>query len=174
MVRFARARRRLFATLVGALPFLLAEPARAFERQWHVGGGFGVASESGGYDMGLVLGLHGAYGISDVFDVRLELQGSRHDFGGIPVSLYFARAGLAYKLDVLQWIPYLGGAGGAFSVVWDEGATIKPCATAFVGLDYAVSEHVSVGVLGAFDYVFANPNLVVGTGLVRGEYRFGW
>jgi hypothetical protein len=173
MVRFARARRRLFATLASALLFLLAEPARAFERQWHVGGGLGAASGSGGYDVGPVLGLHGAYGISDVFDVRLELQGSRNDFGAIPVSLYLARAGLSYKLDLLQWIPYAGGSAGALSAVWDGGATIKPSAGGFVGLDYAVSEHVGVGVFGALDYVFANPNLVVGTGLVRGEYRFG-
>ena len=173
MARLARARRRLFATLASTLGLLLAPPAHAFERQWHVGGGFGVASENEAFDVGLALGLHGAYGISDVFDARVELQGSRHDFGGIPVSLYLARAGLAYKLDVLQWIPYAGGAGGVFSVVWDEGATIHPCATGFVGLDYALSEHVGVGVFGALDYVFANPNLIVGTGLVRGEYRFG-
>jgi hypothetical protein len=170
----ARARRRLFATLASALGLFFAEPARAFERQWHVGGGFGVASESGGYDAGLALGLHGAYGLSDVFDVRLELQGSRHDVGGIPVALFFTRAGLAYKVDVLEWIPYVGGSAGAFGVVWDEGANVRPCAGGFAGLDYAVSRHVGIGAYFALDYVFANPNLVVGTGLVRGEYRFGW
>ncbi len=174
MLCLPRARRRLFATLASALPFLFADRAVAFERQWHVGGGFGVASESGDHDLGLVLGLHGAYGLSDVFDVRLELQGSRNDIGGIPVSLYFARAGLAYKLDVLEWIPYVGGSAGGLSAVWDDGATIRPCAGGFVGLDYAVSRHVGVGGFFALDYVFANPNLVVGTGLVRGEYRFGW
>ena len=167
-------RKTLFATLASACTFLAAGPARAFERQWHVGGGFGVASASGGYDMGLALGLHGAYGISDVFDARLELQGSRNYFGDIPVSLFLARAGLAYKLDVLQWIPYAGGSAGAFSAVWDGGATIKPCAGGFVGLDYAISRHVGVGGFFSFDYVFANPNLAVTTGLVRGEYRFGW
>lgn len=174
MVRFARARRWLFATLASAPALFLVEPARAFERQWHVGGGFGVASESGGYDTGLVLGLHGAYGLSDVFDARLELQGSRNDLGGLPVSLYLARAGLAYKLDVIQWIPYIGGSAGAFAVAWDGGGRVKPCAGGFVGLDYAVSRHVGVGGFFALDYIFANPNLIVGTFLVRGEYRFGW
>ena len=174
MVRSARARRRLLATLASLVSLSLAEPARAFERQWHVGGGFGVSSESGGYDVGLVLGLHGAYGLSDVFDVRLELQGSRNDLAGLPVSLFFARGGLAYKLDVLQWIPYVGASAGGFAVAWDGGGTIKPCAGAFVGLDYAVSRHVGVGGFFTLDYIFANPNLIVGTGLVRGEYRFGW
>ena len=125
MVRFARARRRLMTTLASALTLLFAGHARAFERQWHVGGGLGAASESGRYDERLVLGLHGAYGISDVFDARLELQGSHDDFG-IPEWLYLARAGLAYKLDVLQWIPYVGGSAGAFIVAWDGGATIHP------------------------------------------------
>jgi hypothetical protein len=178
MVRLARARRRLLATLASAPALFFAEPARAFERQWHVGGGLGAASasasEGAGFGMGLALGLHGAYGISDVFDARLELQGSRHDVGGIPVSMFLTRAGLAYKLDVLEWIPYVGGSAGAFGVVWDEGATIRPCAGGFAGLDYAVSRHVGVGVFVALDYVFANPNLIAGTGLVRGEYRFGW
>src|SRR5262245_42167567 len=174
MLGFARARRRLFATLASAPLLFLAEQASAFERPWHLAGGIGVSSESGGYDAGLVLGLHGAYGLSDVFDVRLELQGSRNDLAGLPVSLYFARGGLAYKLDVLQWIPYVGGSAGGFAVLWDGGGTIRPCAGGFVGLDYAVSRHVGVGGFFALDYVFANPNLIVGTGLVRGEYRFGW
>jgi hypothetical protein len=149
-------------------------PTRAFERQWHVGGGLGLATESGGYDIGPVLGVHGAYGISDVFDVRLELQASRNDLAGFPVWFYATRAGLAYKLDVLQWIPYAGVSGGGFFVTWSNGTTIEPCVGAFAGLDYAVSEHVGVGVFVAGDYVLANPNLLVGTALFRAEYRFGF
>lgn len=148
--------------------------ASAFERQWHVGGGVGLATESGGYDIGPVLGVHGAYGISDVFDVRLELQASRNDLAGFPVWFYATRAGLAYKLDVLQWIPYGGPSAGAFFVTWSDGTLLRPCVGAFVGLDYAVSEHVGIGLFGAGDYVLANPNLLVGTALFRAEYRFGW
>lgn len=149
-------------------------PSHAFERQWHVGGGVGLATESGGYDIGPVLGVHGAYGISDVFDVRLELQASRNDLAGFPVWFYATRAGLAYKLDVLQWIPYAGASAGGFFVTWSNGTRLLPCVGAFGGLDYAVSEHVGIGVFGAGDYVLANPNLLVGTLLFRAEYRFGW
>jgi hypothetical protein len=164
------------ATIAGAVAtgVCVPAPAGAFERQWHVGGGVGLATESGGYDIGPVLGVHGAYGISDVFDVRLELQASRNDLAGFPVWFYATRAGIAYKLDVLQWIPYVGASGGGFFVTWSSGTTIKPCVGAFAGLDYAVSEHVGVGVLVAGDYVLANPNLLVGTGLFRAEYRFGF
>jgi hypothetical protein len=147
-------------------------PARAFERQWHVGGGVGLASESGGYDIGPVLGVHGAYGISDVFDVRLELQASRNDLADFPVWFYAARAGLAYKLDVLTWIPYGGASAGGFFMTWPNGTRLRPCIGAFAGLDYAVSPHVGMGVFGAGDYVLANPNLLVGTLLFRAEYRF--
>ena len=170
----ARARKLAAATLASACTCFVAERAHAFERQWHVGGGFGVASANAGYDAGLALGLHGAYGISDVFDARLELQGSRNYFGDFPVWFFLARPGLAYKLDLLQWIPYIGGSAGAFGAVWDGGSTIKPCAGGFAGLDYAISRHVGIGGYFAFDYVFANPSLSVTTGLVRGEYRFGW
>jgi hypothetical protein len=152
----------------------LGAPAHAFERQWHVGGGLGLATESGGYDIGPVLGVHGAYGISDVFDVRLELQASRNDLAGFPVWFYAMRAGLAYKLDVLQWIPYAGPTAGGFFMTFANGTLLKPCVGALAGLDYAVSEHVGVGVFAAGDYVLANPNLLVGTLLFRAEYRFGF
>jgi hypothetical protein len=151
----------------------LGAPAHAFERQWHVGGGVGLATESGD-DIGPALGVHGAYGISDVFDVRIELQASHNDVEGLPVWLYATRAGLAYKLDVLQWIPYAGPSAGGFLVTWSDGTLLRPCVGGFGGLDYAVSEHIGIGVYAAGDYVLANPNLLVGTLLFRAEYRFGW
>src|SRR5688572_24742899 len=58
----------------------LAAPARAFEREWHVGGGFGMGAPSSGYNAGPAVGIHGAYGISDVFDVRLEVLASGNGF----------------------------------------------------------------------------------------------
>ena len=105
---------RLALSIGTALMVLsLGPPVRAFERQWHVGGGVGLATESGRDDVGLSLGVHGAYGISDVFDVRLELQASPSDVARLPSWFLAPRAGLAYKLDVLRWIPYAGASGGA-------------------------------------------------------------
>jgi len=162
--------------LVGCFTLLLfvSPPAFAFERQWHLGGGVGAAFPSNGYDLGPALALHGAYGISDVFDLRLELQGSRNDFQGTPVSFYGARLGLAYKIDIIEWIPYIGVSGGSFGVVWSESFVLRPSAGAFFGLDYAVSRHFGLGVLAVGDIIIANPSVTVGAVLLRAEYRFGW
>jgi hypothetical protein len=164
----------LVAAAAGCASVLLTQPARAFERQWHFGGGLGATFPSGAYDTGLALGVHAAYGISDVFDARLELQTSKNDAGSLPIWFHAARAGLAYKLDVIQWIPYGGVSAGGFLVAWDGGELLRPSAGAFVGLDYAASRHVGLGVLGAGDYVFVDSGLTIYTLLVRAEYRFGW
>ena len=153
---------------------LVTSSARAFERQWHFGAGLGAASPSGGYDTGIALGAHAAYGLSDVFDLRLELQSSKNDAAELPVWFHGGRFGLAYKLDVIQWIPYGGVSGGGFVVAWNGGALLRPSAGAFVGLDYAASRHVGLGVIGAGDYVFVDSGVTLVTVLVRGEYRFGW
>ncbi|HEX6763947.1 MAG TPA: hypothetical protein VF103_00685 [Polyangiaceae bacterium] len=173
MPRFARPRMGLALGVLGAW-LSSAGPALAFERQWHFGGGLGAAAPNGGYSLGPVLGLHAAYGISDVFDARLELQGSTHDLDGLAVSFYGAKAGLAYKLDVIQWIPYAGVSAGEYAIVWNEGTLFRPCVGALVGLDYAFSRHFGMGVVGSGDYVFSDPQVTVFSGLFRAEYRFGW
>jgi hypothetical protein len=153
---------------------LAAEPAHAFERQWHLGGGLGAGGPTGDYSLGPVLGLHAAYGISDVFDARLELQGSAHELDGLATSFYGARLGIAYKLDVIQWIPYAGISGGGFAVAGETWTVLRPSVGAFVGLDYAVSRHFGVGVLGIGDYVFTAYGKTLVAVLLRAEYRFGW
>ncbi|HEX6274783.1 MAG TPA: hypothetical protein VFZ53_17195 [Polyangiaceae bacterium] len=165
--------RPIVATLFFASA-LVTFPARAFERQWHFGAGLGAASASGAYDTGIALGAHAAYGLSDVFDLRLELQSSKNDVGELPVWFHGGRFGIAYKLDVIQWIPYGGVSGGGFVVAWDGGTLLRPSAGAFVGLDYAASRHLGLGVIGAGDYVFVDSGVTLVTVLVRGEYRFGW
>ena len=173
MPRFARPRVGLALGVLGAL-LSTTGPARAFERQWHLGGGLGAAAPNGGYSLGPALGLYAAYGISDVFDARLELQGSTHDLDGLEVSFYGARLGIAYKLDVIQWIPYAGVSAGEVAVVWNEGNLLRPSVGALVGLDYAVSRHFGLGVLASGDYIFSDPAVTIFSGLVRAEYRFGW
>jgi hypothetical protein len=151
-----------------------AAPARAFERQWHFGGGLGVAAPGESYSTGPAVGVHAAYGLSDVFDARIELQGSRHDAGDLPVIFYAGRAALAYKVDVMEWIPYAGVSAGATLITWSQTGLVRPSAGGLVGLDYAASRHVGIGVLGAGDYVFVDSGLTIFSLLVRAEYRFGW
>jgi len=59
--------------LCGAAAWLAPSHARAFEREWHVGGGVGITAYPHHYSAGPSLGLNAAYGISDVFDLKLEL-----------------------------------------------------------------------------------------------------
>jgi len=97
---------------------LVSTPAGAFERQWHAGAGLGISAYPRYYPVGPALGLNAAYGISDVFDLKLELLGSDHSYSADPglapakAVPFSAVLGLSYKLDVLQWIPYFALLGG--------------------------------------------------------------
>jgi hypothetical protein len=124
-----------------------------------------------GYEIGPALGLHAAYGLTDAYDLRLELQGSQNDFGKLPVSFYGARLGLAYKIDVMRWIPYVGLAAGGFAIAWDTGRVFRPSVGGYFGLDYGFSDHFGLGVLGSADLVIANPAVTVSSLLFRAEYR---
>jgi hypothetical protein len=180
--RFARA----VPVLSGALVIVGVSPtAHAFEEQWHLGGGAGVASRVGELELGPAVGLHAAYGLSDVFDLRLELLGSVQGVapaGGTDpnapqlfANVVSAKLGLAYKIDVIQWIPYLGVTAGALNVSGDSTDLYGTSATLGLvgGLDYAVTRSLGIGVAGSADYTlrFATTH---GGALLRAEYRFGW
>src|SRR6478736_8070879 len=104
-------RHRLVVGLLLGAVCLVPRHARAFEREWHVGGGLGVTAYPHYYGAGPSLGLNAAYGISDVFDWKLELLGVSHTYsagsesGSERGASYSAVTGLSYKLDILQWIP---------------------------------------------------------------------
>lgn len=148
--------------------------AAAFEREWHLGGGLGAAAASH-YQLGPAANLYAAYGISDVFDVRLELAGSRNSAPGAAAFLYGAKAALAYKIDVIQWIPYLALTGGYLGVTRRVAplASGQPTAGLLAGLDYAVSRNFGLGLALSYDYAF-HPGAGYANGFLRAEYRFGF
>jgi hypothetical protein len=157
---------------------LVGARAEAFERQWHFGAGGGVASPGSGYALGPAVGLHGAYGLSDVFDARLELLLSQHAVSTPdlpPDRFYGAKLGVAYKLDVIQWIPYFGVTAGFLGSLEPRAQYRGAQATIGLmgGLDYALGRNVGVGVIGTVDYVLGPPATMT-AGLLRVEYRFGW
>jgi hypothetical protein len=177
-VRFAV----VLAGVLGAL--LVTGRAGAFERQWHFGAGGGFATPGGGYKLGPAVGLHAAYGLSDVFDARLEVLLSRHR----PVApkdpaapraplgqFYGAKLGIAYKLDVIQWIPYFGVSAGFLGMVdeWEPYRGAQATLGLMAGLDYALTRSVGLGVVVTVDYPLGPP-AVMTAGLLRAEYRFGW
>ncbi len=167
-----------------------ASDAQAFERQWHLGVGLGVGqlpdvSGSGapfGESLGPpVVGAHTAYGLSDIFDWRLELTWGLHALHP-EVSdrshLVSAATGLSYKLDVIEWIPYLGalvGYHGRFAGPalpgGDEGRH-DVGASLILGLDHAVSRDLVIGVQLRYSRTLSELDYF--TGLLRVEHTWGF
>ena len=159
--------------------FSRARQAKAFEREWHVGVGAGV-SNGQGLKLSPALAAYAAYGLSDVFDARLELTARGYRFGSDqnPNALS-AMAGLAYKLDVLRWVPWLGVYAG-YSAFLDAPRTELPFKQRDValglggGLDYGFSRQLGVGFTLRFDQALTRSDSRTFDALLRAEYRWGW
>ena len=174
IVRQAFAISLILSIAVSAVP----RTSTAFENQWHLGVGAGLAN----YDRGSVapsLGLHGAYGMSDSFDARLELLGSLHGTDPIAAGL----VGITYKLDVIQLIPWGGLAAGAYYLGdrWSgEGRNrFEPGGAVLLGLDYAWSRKWGLSLaFGLHMMPFAEDRTPVAlrytTSMLRIEHRWGW
>jgi hypothetical protein len=165
---------QLFGLVSACFALLSAGRAAAFEREWHLGGGLGGAAANH-YALGPALNAYAAYGISDVFDVRLELAGSRNSTQAGDAFLYGAKAALAYKVDVIQWIPYVAIAGGYLGATRRVSplALAQPTAGLLAGLDYAVSRNFGLGLALSYDYAF-HPGAAYANGFLRAEYTFGF
>jgi hypothetical protein len=167
----------LGAALVLALG-LSSSAAGAFERQWRLGGGLGGATLDGA-GLGPAVGVHGGYGLSDMFDLQLELVGSRHRGQDAETDVVSASAGISYKVDVFEWIPYVLLTGGAYHYGGDVGpngeAGLQAGASVGVGLDYMWSRAFAVGVQLRQHTSFSDGvAFSYRTGLLRAEYRWGW
>ncbi|HWZ93034.1 MAG TPA: hypothetical protein VNW92_29415 [Polyangiaceae bacterium] len=160
--------------------------AQAFEREWHTGGGLGLTAYPHYYSVGPALGLNAAYGISDVFDLKLEVLGSQHGYSASPGSpSLWARpfsiaSGLSYKLDVLQWIPY-----GALLVGYQHVSGAVPRGAPFrrddalaavvLGLDYAMTRNFGLGLSLRTDMLLSSPSQGEAvTTMLRAEYHWGF
>lgn len=174
---------RLRASLVGsglmAAVACASAQAQAFEREWHVGGGVGVA-DGRGLTLSPALSAYAAYGMSDTFDARVELTARGYHVGSSenPNALN-AMAGVAYKLDILRWVPWVGVYAGytAFLKAPREGLSYhqRDFALALgLGLDYAVSRNFGLGVTVRFDEALASQSDRTVDVLLRAEYRWGW
>jgi hypothetical protein len=164
-----------------ALLSFVSTNAAAIENEWHVGGGVGLAqptSGDAGYQTAPVLSLHAAYGLSDMFDVRVTLAGSMHapDAPDLEkTTLALGTVGLAYKFDVIEWVPYFGVRAGYFHF---GPAPAEPDASGggaigvMAGLDYSFSRSFAVGVELARDILLPEGGLT--SGLLHAEYRLGY
>lgn len=162
----------------------LPRSASAFERQWHVGAGLGVLVPSRVYGAGGAAALHAAYGLSDVFDARLALTGSLHepdDDNEKRTSLGLATLGLAYKLDIIEWVPYFGVRAGGYYFTQAPPASKPDVETysrgggavgAMAGVDYSFSRSFAVGAELSYDELL--PEGHVSGAFLRAEYRWGF
>jgi hypothetical protein len=161
------------------------------EEEWHLGGRAGVGVLSG-LGAGPAVGVHGAYGLSDMFDVTLELMESHH-FGGaltepapgkVPrqkdaTDVLSASAGLSYKVDVFEWIPYVTALAGYYAYLGEPGPHGEHGsefgASIQLGLDYLPMRELAIGADVRWHASFVDGfSFPLFTATLGAEYRWGW
>lgn len=176
---------KLAHAAAAAALLLVSAPAGAYEEQWHFGGGLGAASFAN-TDTGWApaLGAHTAYDVSDMFDLRIELLGSQHEFvEGYSTRFYSVAAGFTYKIDVMEWVPYAGILGGIYAFdgqVWPSPLQQRELGISVpLGLDYTVSRTFGLGGQLRYHGFMSDPLSSLEDAphfslLFRAELRAGW
>jgi outer membrane scaffolding protein for murein synthesis (MipA/OmpV family) len=169
----------LFAVGCAAVLCVAPRPAHAFEREWHLGAGAGVSSGNG-LTMSPALAAYAAYGLSDVFDARVEVTARGYHLGSEqnPNALS-AMAGIAYKLDVLRWVPWAAVYAGYLTFLGEPRPELsfaqRDAALGLgLGLDYGFSRNWGAGVTLRFDDALTSSAASTFDALLRAEYRWGW
>jgi hypothetical protein len=134
--------------------------AGAVERENHLGVDAGasmlVISGKGSPDVGGTFGAHWTYGLTDAFNLMVDGSWSLVSLGekpakGVPdthpSNVTGLDAGIAYVLDVLQWVPWGGLFAGGFALDGGTvpGVRILPGWGIALGLDYRLSRSWAVG-----------------------------
>lgn len=167
-----------------AFVLLTARSAHALDRQWHLGGELGFATFKGSASgVNPAATVYAAYGLSDMFDARLELTASRHEFfPNDHTGVYSASAGLAYKLDVIQWVPYAALLVGYYRF----GGAVPPGrnqnevgASLALGLEYEMNRSFGLGAELRYHAFMGHLPTSLGdtpyfTGMLGAEYTWGW
>lgn len=189
-----RAFRALFS-LLSPLVLVAASSsvASAYEHQWQAGlsagythfiNGGGTAITPASYP-GFGTSLSLTYGVNDSLNIIGHADTSVHP-GAAPVLIYGGGVGIAYVLDVLRWVPWIGVTVGGYGVSALEPCMrtdAAPCTTgrfalsAPFGLDYQINRKFSIGAGGRYGVLlFGNNNDVDHTisGFVRAQYIWGY
>jgi len=168
--------------LLGAAAFglVVLGPSRAaaFGDQLHTGVKGGLAMQKD-RDLGWGVGAHAAYGLSDMFDAEVELLLTENvAVQDLKTRVLAATAGIAYKVDILRWIPYVGILGGYYDyggVPGPNGETKAGGAALQIGLDFLMTRELAL----SFDFrshfsfkeEFYSPMQTV---MLGAEYRWGF
>lgn len=138
---------------------LAARPGLAYERQQHLGltAGGALSSTDGatGTQPGVDLGLRYTYGVTDAFNLLVDVSGMSLGTEARPAKnvppqpgrVLAGGVGLAYVFDVTRWVPY---AGAVIGPAYAGGGLLQsgfwaPDAQILVGLDYQISRSWSLG-----------------------------
>jgi hypothetical protein len=174
---------RFGLALVGALAVgTWGGRADAFERQWHVGlsAGYAMGGFSPQLAHGFAAGLHGTYGLTDAFNLRLHSDVSAFELPATDASavVFNAAFGAEYVFDILRWVPYVGATVGPSTLFRPSESTIVHLGFEVpLGLGYQLSRNWTIGgevryrllLLGPSDVSPMNNFL----GLGRAEYSWG-
>lgn len=174
-----------------ALVAIGAAPARAFERQQHLGVGLGPSllsiDDKSTVSLGGGVGPHYAYGLTDMFD--LVVEGGMHrvalkeDAGATtphtrPTTIYQLGVGARYVFDVLRWVPYVQLTGGAHALTGGtlDRPLVLPSFSLGLGVDYQFTRSFGAG-LGLRQHTFlarTSTYPTFTTALLRVEYAWGF
>jgi hypothetical protein len=177
-------RAALAASAVAVAASAFAGNAAAVERESQIGLELGVPmlvvhGNKSTVASGTSAGLHYTYGLSDAFNLVANAD-SGVLFLGVPkpATLTHADLGLAYVLDVLQWVPWGAAEVGAYGLTGSSvgGGTVLPGAALSVGLDYRFNRSWAAGVVVREHLFFTNINLFpsLTEGFLRVGYTWGW
>ena len=178
--------------LAAALAFgsLLLAPrlASAFERNQGFGldAGLSVLSVCGqAAEVGVAYGLHYSLAINDEFDFIAEVGGAVTDLNPIvtatsptdrPSMLWNADAGVMYKLDIVQFVPYFGALAGGYLLRGGSlpSAQVLPGGEVAVGADYLLTRKWSVGLAIRELFLFTDLGTYPSYLTVTGRVELTW
>ena len=176
----------------GLVVLLASADASAFEHQHHLGVDGGVAfisiDQKPTLSVGGGGGVHYTYGLSDAFNLLVEgafcpvaLQEAVDPDptkNNRPTMIENFGVGVAYTLDVLRWVPYVGVLASGFVLHGGsiDGARFEGGASLAVGLDYQLTRHVALGVAVRQHFLFTDfTNYPSYTQIfLRAEYVWGF
>jgi hypothetical protein len=176
--------RARLSLLAFAAALVVPSVAHAYERQQHLGfdalGAYMTTDGTG--KLGIDLGLHYTYGLSDALNLVADAGGSTFTSSGAtgpqPAGIVYGGVGVVYVFDVLRWVPY---AGGLIGPAYFTGGTVPspfvtPDLQIAAGLDYAIDRSWSVGLAYRQHMFLAKTGdypEYTSVGL-RAEYTWGW
>ncbi|MGA7124192.1 MAG: hypothetical protein WBY94_29085 [Polyangiaceae bacterium] len=166
-----------------------AASAGAVEREQHLGADIGgsILVLSSKTELGGSVGAHFAYGLTDAFNLMAEAAWSPVALGKMPQSAGLGTSpgsitnvdiGVAYVLDVGQWVPYGGALVGGYALTGGaiSGASLLPGFVGALGLDYRFDRSWAAGVAFREHFLLTELSTYPSFTQVfaRFEYTWGW